>query len=167
MTGCGGRPSPFVLAGIESVMARSKSYPVALSSADRRLLVKLLRTGSRPAQQVRRSRILLELDQNDPSRQGPVPTQAVVAERAGVSVDLVQKVSKAYVERGGDVQATISRKKRHARLGATELPTRGSRAVPNEDGQLGMGDRIKLLESSRGTRCRCSRCILRRRRAVS
>lgn len=93
-------------------MARSKLYPVALSSADRRLLVRLLRTGSRPAQQVRRSRILLELDENDPSRSGPVPTQTVVAERAGVSVDLVQKVSKAYVERGGDVQATISRKKR-------------------------------------------------------
>lgn len=112
MTVAGGRPFPFVLAGIESVMARSKSYPVALTATDRRFLVKLLRTGSPPAQQVRRARILLELDENDPARHGPVPTQAVVAERAAVSVDLVQKVAKAYLERGGDVQATITRKKR-------------------------------------------------------
>jgi transposase len=36
----------------------------------------------------------------------------VIAERVGVSVDLVQKTAKAYAERGGDVVATISRKKR-------------------------------------------------------
>lgn len=56
--------------------------------------------------------MLLELDENDPDREGPVPTQALVAERAGVHVDTVVKISKAYVERGGDVEATISRKKR-------------------------------------------------------
>lgn len=71
-----------------------------------------MRTGAHPAQQVRRARILLELDENDPDRDGPVPTQEVVAERAGVHVDTVVKISRSYAERGGDVEATISRKKR-------------------------------------------------------
>lgn len=96
-------------------MARTKSRPVALSAADREWLVKRVRTGSYPAQQVRRARILLELDENDPGRleRGePVPTQEVVAQRAGVHVDTVVKTSKVYAERGGDVEATISRKKR-------------------------------------------------------
>ncbi|MPZ21932.1 MAG: helix-turn-helix domain-containing protein, partial [Luteitalea sp.] len=51
-------------------------------------------------------------DEDDPGRDGPVPTQEVVAERVGVHVDTVVKTSKAYAERGGDVEATISRKKR-------------------------------------------------------
>jgi len=94
------------------MMSRSKSHPVVLSPAERQQLRSLVRTGSHPAQQVRRARILLILDENDPGRDGPVPTQRMVAERAGVHVDSVVKTSKAYAERGGDVQATISRKKR-------------------------------------------------------
>jgi hypothetical protein len=94
------------------MMSRSKSRPVVLSPAEREKLTRLVRTGSHPAQQVRRARILLGLDENDPDRDGPVPTQEVVAEQAGVHVDTVVKVSKAYAERGGDVEATISRKKR-------------------------------------------------------
>ncbi|WP_427019276.1 helix-turn-helix domain-containing protein (plasmid) [Pseudarthrobacter sp. P1] len=93
-------------------MSRTKSRPVALSPAERQLLTALTRTGAHPAQQVRRARILLELDENNPRREGRVPTQAVVAERAGVAVDTVVKVSKAYAGRGGDVAATITRKKR-------------------------------------------------------
>ena len=93
-------------------MARTKSRPITLSAADRQMLTGLTRTGSHPAQQVRRARILLALDENDPDRDGPVPTQAVVAERAGVSTDMIVKVSKAYADRGGDVPATITRKKR-------------------------------------------------------
>ena len=93
-------------------MSRSKSRPVVLSPAERTVLTRLVRTGSHPAQQVRRARILLALDENDPERGGPVPTQQLVAERAGVHVDTVVKTSKAYAERGGEVQATISRKKR-------------------------------------------------------
>ena len=93
-------------------MARTKSHPVALSAVDRERLVRLVRTGSHPAQQVRRARILLALDENDPDRAGPVPAQEVVAQRVGVHVDTVVKTSKAYAERGGEVQATISRKKR-------------------------------------------------------
>jgi len=94
------------------MMTRPKSRPVALSAADRELLMSRVRTGSCPAQEVRRARILLELDENAPGRVGPVPAQAVVAERAGVHVDTVVKTSKAYADRGGDVEATISRKKR-------------------------------------------------------
>ena len=94
------------------MMARTKSRPVVLSPAEREQLIKLVRTGSHPAQQVRRARILLELDENDPDRDGPVPTQTVVAELAGVHVDTVVKTSRAYAERGGDVAETITRKKR-------------------------------------------------------
>jgi len=93
-------------------MTRTKSRPVALSPADREMLVRIVRTGSHPAQQVRRARILLELDENNPDHDGPVPFQTVVAERAGVNVDTVVKVSKAYADSGGDVAATITRKKR-------------------------------------------------------
>jgi hypothetical protein len=93
-------------------MPRTKSRPIRLSAADRQMLTGLVRTGSHPAQQVRRARILLALDENDPDRDGPVPTQAVVAERVGVCTDMIVKVSKAYADRGGDVQATITRKNR-------------------------------------------------------
>ena len=93
-------------------MSRSKSRPVLLSPAEREKLGRLVRTGSHPAQQVRRARILLELNENDPTRPGLVATQVVIAERVGVSVDLVQKTAKAYAERGGDVEAAICRKKR-------------------------------------------------------
>ncbi len=93
-------------------MSRTKSRPVALSATDREWLAKRVRTGSYPAQQVRRARILIELDENDPDRVGPVPTQEVVAVRAGVHVDTVVKTSRAYAERGGDVEDTITRKER-------------------------------------------------------
>ena len=93
-------------------MTRTKSRPVRLSPEEREMLVRITRTGSHPAQEVRRARILLELDENDPDRGGPAPFQAVVAERAGVNVDTIRKVSKAYADRGGDVAATITRKKR-------------------------------------------------------
>ncbi len=93
-------------------MARTKSRPVVLSPADRQMLTGLTRTGSHPAPQVRRARILLELDEDNPERQGATPTQEVVAARAGVCTDTVVKVSKAYADRGGDVTATVTRKKR-------------------------------------------------------
>ena len=108
----GGGLLPLLPAGSESMMARTKSRPVALSAADREWLKRRVRTGSYPAQQVRRARILLELDENDPDRVGPVPTQEVVAQRAGVHVDTVVKTSRAYAERGGEVEDTITRKKR-------------------------------------------------------
>lgn len=94
------------------IVSRVKSCPVALSPAQRERLRRVVRTGSSPAQQVRRSRILLELDENDPDRVGPVATQDVIAQRAGVHVETVRKTAKAYAEHGGDVEATITRKKR-------------------------------------------------------
>lgn len=96
-------------------VARAKSRPVVLDPADRQMLTGLVRTGSHPAQQVRRARILLELDENHPDRVArgeSVPTQEEVARRAGVHVDTVVKTSKAYADRGGDVESTIVRKKR-------------------------------------------------------
>src|SRR3954470_4407827 len=103
---------PLPPARSESVMSRTKSRPVVLSPAERKALRSVVRTGSLAGQGVRRARILLELDENDPDREGPVPTQEVVAERAGVHVDTVLKTSRAFADHGGDIQATISRKKR-------------------------------------------------------
>jgi hypothetical protein len=105
-------------------MARTKSRPIRLSAADRQMLTGLARTGSHPAQQVRRARILLALDENDPDRDGPVPTQAVIAERAGVCTDTIVKVAKAYADRGGDVQATIIRRKRKTPRSRRSSPVR-------------------------------------------
>jgi len=96
----------------ESMMSRSKSRPVVLSVADREMLNGLVRGGSHPVQQVRRARILLELDQSAPGRDVPVPTHEVIAERVGVHANTVAEISKVFAERGGQVVATISRKKR-------------------------------------------------------
>lgn len=93
-------------------MGRTKTRHVGLSDTDREQLRRVVRTGSHPAQEVRRSRILLELDENDPDRDGPVPVLETIAERAGVSVDLIRRVTIAYVDNDGDVTATITRKKR-------------------------------------------------------
>jgi hypothetical protein len=79
-----------------------------LSPEEREVLSRLVRTGSHPAQEVRRARILLELDESE----APAPTQEVVAQRVGVCTDTVLKVCRVYAERGGDVVATIRRKKR-------------------------------------------------------
>jgi transposase len=103
---------PLQPARIELIVSRTKSRPVALSPAEREQLRRVVRTGSSAAQQVRRARILLELDEDDLERDGPVPTQDVVAQRAGVHVETVRKTAKAFAEHGGDVEATISRKKR-------------------------------------------------------
>lgn len=92
-------------------MSQARAHPVRLDD-DRALLRHVIRAGRHSAQEVRRSRILLELDENDPDRQGPVATQAQVAERAGVGVETLRKVAVAYADRGGDVVATIRRKPR-------------------------------------------------------
>src|SRR5215212_6726802 len=86
-------------------MPRTKSRPIRLSAADRQMLAGLVRTGSHPAQQVRRARILLALDENDPDRDGPVPTQAVIAERVGVCTDMIeglQGLRRAWWSGAGD-----------------------------------------------------------------
>ena len=126
--------------GTEAVMAGTKSRPVALSPAEREMLTGITRTGSHPAQQVRRARILLELDENDPGRHGPVPLQTMVADRAGVCADTVVKVSKAYAESGGDVATTITPQEAGHASGGAEGDRRGR----------GPGDRVGVQHSSRG-----------------
>jgi len=79
-----------------------------LSADDREWLTRIVRTGAHPAQEVRRSRILLELDENE----GRPAGRRVIAERVGVSVETIANVAKVYAVRGGDVGATIRRKKR-------------------------------------------------------
>jgi hypothetical protein len=82
--------------------------PVVLAPVDREWLTKIVRTGVHSAQEVRRSRILLELDA---ARAAPASMREIGG-RVGCSGELVRVVARAYVERGGDVQATICRKKR-------------------------------------------------------
>ena len=58
-----------------------------------------------------RARVLLESDENA----GPVADRAVIADRVGVTENTVRAVAKRFVETGGDVEATISRKRRWSR----------------------------------------------------
>ena len=91
-------------------MPRPKVFTVGLSDDDRESLMKVLSTGRHPARMIRRARVLLELDENA----GPVPDRAVVADRVGLSEETVRQVAKQFVETGGDVTATITRKKRES-----------------------------------------------------
>jgi transposase len=61
-----------------------------------------------PASVIRRARLLLALD----TAVGAVEDQAVIAEQVGVSCETVRLVSKRFAETGGDVWATVERKKR-------------------------------------------------------
>ena len=89
-------------------MSKSSLPPVVLSADEREWLTRVVRTGAHPAQEVRRSRILLELDD---SRRQPA-SRREIAQRVGVDPDTITNVARAYAERGGDVAATIQRKKR-------------------------------------------------------
>ncbi|MBL7502746.1 helix-turn-helix domain-containing protein [Frankia sp. CNm7] len=81
---------------------------VVLSADERAWLTRVVRTGAHPAQEVRRSRILLELDES----QGVPAGRREIAERVGVDPDTVTNVARAYAERGGDIAATIQRRRR-------------------------------------------------------
>jgi hypothetical protein len=63
-------------------MARPKSRRVELSDEDREFLLGISQTGSHPAQEVRRARILLELDENAAGN-APVPSRPVARDRRG------------------------------------------------------------------------------------
>jgi hypothetical protein len=89
-------------------MARSCLPPVRLSAVDREWLTRIVRTGAHPAQEVRRSRILLELDE----RVGGPPSRRAVAEKVGVDPQTITNVARSYAGHDGDVEATIRRKKR-------------------------------------------------------
>lgn len=88
-------------------------YKVVLSRRDKKMLYEIINTGIRPARQIRRARILLELDALRKSNLGPKyrPTYQSVANRCDVSVTTVQAVLKQYVEEG--IESTITRKRRN------------------------------------------------------
>ncbi|WP_338677580.1 helix-turn-helix domain-containing protein [Streptomyces sp. SCSIO 30461] len=89
-------------------MGSQKKRPVVLTSADREELVRVTTTGVRPASVIRRARVLLALD----ASAGEIDSQDAIAARVGVSGETLRLVAMRFAETGGDVQATIARKKR-------------------------------------------------------
>ena len=90
------------------MMSGSVVLPVVLSAADRAWLMKVVSSGARPARMIMRARVLLALDEDGSS----VPHRAVVARRIGVSETTVRVIAQRFVESGGDVETTITRKVR-------------------------------------------------------
>jgi len=91
-------------------MGRVKLSRVFLSPGDRSRLTAVARTGARPAFEVRRARVLLELDENRPD--GPVPRQAQVAAKLDLSVGTVQRIARQWCDADGDLDQALTRKKR-------------------------------------------------------
>jgi len=89
-------------------MPSQKKWPVTLTAQDREDLVRVTRTGVHPASMIMRSRVLLALD----TSVGEVDDKEVIAARLGVSGETLRLVAKRFVETGGDVHATITRKQR-------------------------------------------------------
>ncbi|MBA3528986.1 MAG: helix-turn-helix domain-containing protein [Propionibacteriaceae bacterium] len=89
-------------------MPRPKVFTVALSDGDRVSLTTVTSVGTHPARMIMRARVLLELDEN----RGPVDDRAVIAQRVGVAENTVRSIARRFVDTGGDVEATISRKQR-------------------------------------------------------
>jgi len=89
-------------------VSKSVLPSVVLGADEREWLTRVVRTGAHPAQEVRRSRILLELDDS----RGRPAGRREIAQRVGVDPDTITNVARAYAERGGDVVATIQRRKR-------------------------------------------------------
>ncbi|WP_210608879.1 helix-turn-helix domain-containing protein [Streptomyces rhizosphaericus] len=79
-----------------------------LTAQDREGLVRVTTTGVRPASMIMRARVLLALD----TSVGEVDSKEVIAARLGVSGETLRLVAKRFAETGGDVHATIARKKR-------------------------------------------------------
>jgi transposase len=89
------------------VVPSQKKRPVVLTQADRQVLVRITTTGVHPASMIRRARVLLALD----TSQGEVDLKEVIAARLEVSGETLRLVAKRFADTGGDVQATIGRKK--------------------------------------------------------
>jgi hypothetical protein len=89
-------------------MADAKVFPVALSGAEGDRLRRVVSAGAHPARMIMRARVLLALDGND----GSPAERVVVARQIGVSETTVRAVAERFVETGGDVEATIIRKRR-------------------------------------------------------
>lgn len=89
-------------------MASQLKRPVMLSARDREELIRLVSTGVHPASSIRRARVLLALD----TSVGEPDPKEVIADRLEVSGEMLRLVAKRFAETGGDVLATVSRKKR-------------------------------------------------------
>lgn len=88
-------------------MPSQKKRPVVLTEADRDELVRLTTTGVHPASMIRRARVLLALD----TSRGEIDLKEVIAARLEVSGETLRLVAKRFADTGGDVHATIGRKK--------------------------------------------------------
>ena len=91
-------------------MPSQKKRPVLLAEADREELVRISTTGVHRASMIRRARVLLALDTSN----GEIDFKEVIAARLEVSGETLRLIAKRFVDTGGDVEATISRKKRVA-----------------------------------------------------
>jgi transposase len=89
-------------------MASQLKRPVTLSARDREELIRWTTTGVHPASSIMRARVLLALD----TSVGEPDPKEVIADRLGVSGEMLRLVAKRFAETGGDALATISRKKR-------------------------------------------------------
>jgi transposase len=88
-------------------------YKVVLTRKEKKMLHEIINTGVRPAKQIRRARILLELDALRKSQNITPkyrPTYQAIANKCEVSVTTVQAILKQYVDEG--LESTLSRKKR-------------------------------------------------------
>lgn len=99
---------PVCLPDEDGVVPSRKKRPVVLTGSDRADLVRLTRTGVHPASMIMRARVLLALD----TSAGEIEEKEVIAARLGVSGETLRLVAKRFADTGGDVHATISRKKR-------------------------------------------------------
>lgn len=88
-------------------MPSNKKRPVWLTEADREVLIRITTTGVHPASMIRRARVLLALD----TSKGAIDFKEVIAARLEVSGETLRLVAKRFADTGGDVQATIGRKK--------------------------------------------------------
>jgi hypothetical protein len=84
-----------------------KKRPVVLTEADREVLVRITTTGVHPASMIRRARVLLALDTST----GEIDFTEVIAARLEVSDETLRLVAKRFADTGGDVYATIGRKR--------------------------------------------------------
>jgi len=88
-------------------MPLQKKRPVLLTGADREELVRITTTGVHPASMIRRARVLLALD----TSMGEIDFKEVIAARLDVSGETLRLVAKRFADTGGDVHATIGRKR--------------------------------------------------------
>jgi hypothetical protein len=88
-------------------VSSQKKRPVVLTEADREELLRVTRNGVHPASMIRRARVLLALD----TSQGGIGSVEEIAARLEVSGETLRLVAKRFTETGGDVHATIGRRK--------------------------------------------------------